>query len=773
MNRIFGLCFGLAAGFLLAAPATAKKPKVAKATESTLQLIERVNDAWQKAHAPECSAFWDNAAYFTGNMEAYKMTGKASYLEYSDKWCRRNKWQGASQTDKSKWEYKSYGSDQNHVLFGDWQVCFQTYLDMYQMNPDAYKVARAKEVMSHECGMEADDFWWWADALYMVMPVMTKMYKMTGDEMYLDKLYQNFVYTDKLLFDSEAGLYYRDGKYVFPKVKTADGGKSFWARGDGWVLAGLAKVLADMPKGYVHRDFFVNRFTTMASAVAKCQQKGGYWSRSLLCEKDAPGYETSGTAFFTYGLLWGVNNGLLDKATFVPVIDKAWKYLSQVALQPDGSIGYVQPIGEKPDPNSRVDASSQAPFGTGAWLLAACEMARYQDGSVAPAASPVVNIEISNPTAVQRVEVVEVEAQPVFAKLGISGGRQFVVRNAFGREIPSQLTHDGKILFEAAVNTRNMARFSIVKGTPGVYQNAVYGRMYPERVDDIAWENDRCAYRCYGPALQKTGEQAFGLDVWVKNTPDLVVESRYYREDMAKPIVAALKKQGKTAEAQAFEDSQSYHIDHGNGLDCYKVGPTLGCGGTAFVNGTDLVMPYCWKDYEILDNGPLRFAVRMTYNPLTVGTDNNVIETRTLSLDKGSNLNKMQVQFANLSATHELASGVVIHSEDEKSLLLDQQQGTIAYADPTDDPEHQNFQIFTGCVYPEGVKAIKTLMYSAPSKGASGHAVGIVDYQPGTTFTYYFGSAWSKFNITTLPAWNSCLQQFSQNLKAPLKVMVN
>lgn len=97
----------------------------------------------------------------------------------------------------------------------------------------------------------------------------------------------------------------------------------------------------------------------------------------MLCPDDAPGSETSGTAFFTYGILWGVNNGILPAEQYQPTIEKAWKYLSTVALQPDYSIGYVQPIGEKPDPTKTVNEQSQAPFGTGAWLLAACEYYHY------------------------------------------------------------------------------------------------------------------------------------------------------------------------------------------------------------------------------------------------------------------------------------------------------------------------------------------------------------------------------------------------------------
>lgn len=115
----------------------------------------------------------------------------------------------------------------------------------------------------------------------------------------------------------------------------------------------------------------------MAEAIAKCQQDGGYWTRSMLDADFAPGYETSGTAFFTYAIMWGVNNGMLDAEVYAPVALKGWKYLSEVALQSDGSVGYVQPIGERAIPGQVVSEKSTADFGVGAFLLAACEVARY------------------------------------------------------------------------------------------------------------------------------------------------------------------------------------------------------------------------------------------------------------------------------------------------------------------------------------------------------------------------------------------------------------
>ena len=226
-------------------------------------------------------------------------------------------------------------------------------------------------------GTPQNDYWWCADGLYMVMPVMVKLHNITGNNLYLEKMYEYLQYADSIMYDSDANLYYRDAKYVYPKHKSANGNKDFWARGDGWVFAGLAKVIGELPVTDPNRDFYINRFCDMAEAIASCQQPEGYWTRSMLDAEHAPGFETSGTAFFTYGFLWGINNDLLTKEEYAPIIEKAWKYLTTVALQENGKVGYVQPIGEKAIPGQIVNANSQADFGVGAFLLAACEMAKY------------------------------------------------------------------------------------------------------------------------------------------------------------------------------------------------------------------------------------------------------------------------------------------------------------------------------------------------------------------------------------------------------------
>ncbi|MBR6589180.1 MAG: DUF2264 domain-containing protein [Bacteroidaceae bacterium] len=374
MNKVWKKVL-LGAGLLMMVlPMVAAKQN--KEAQEVRKIIDKVNTYWQTNNKPEVRSFWDNAAYHTGNMEAYFLTGNEKYRAYSEAWANHNQWKGAKSNNRAEWVY-NYGETDKHVLFGDWQICFQTYIDLYNIQPDDYKIRRAREVMEYQMSTPKNDYWWWSDGLYMVMPVMTKLYKLTGNQQYLDKLYEYICYSDKIMYDQETGIYYRDAKYVYPKHKSANGKKDFWARGDGWVLAGLAKVLKDLPADYKHRQFFVDKYKRLAKAIAEIQQPEGYWTRSMMDPEHAPGPETSGTAFFTYGFLWGINNGYLDEATYLPVVQKSWAYLKNKALQKNGKVGYVQPIGERAIPGQVVDVNSQANFGVGAFLLAACEYVRY------------------------------------------------------------------------------------------------------------------------------------------------------------------------------------------------------------------------------------------------------------------------------------------------------------------------------------------------------------------------------------------------------------
>lgn len=343
-----------------------------------VEIIKKVNGNWQATHPNHENSFWHRAAYHTGNMAAYEVTKIEDYKTYSEAWAEHNLWMGAQSNDSSKWKY-TYGESDEYVLFGDFQTCFQVYIDLYNLNPDEKKIARAKQVMEYQISTPNNDYWWWADGLYMAMPVMAKLYKLTDNELYLDKLYEYFSFARDLMYDPESKLFYRDAKYIYPKHKTDNGLKDFWARGNGWVFAAMPKTLENLPKNNAHRAEYINIYQDMATAIAACQQEDGSWTRSMLDPNHAPGPETSGTAFFTYGFLWGINNGILDKETYLPIVQKSWKYLTETALQSDGRIGYVQPIGEKAIPGQVVDINSTADFGVGAFLLAASEFVKYID----------------------------------------------------------------------------------------------------------------------------------------------------------------------------------------------------------------------------------------------------------------------------------------------------------------------------------------------------------------------------------------------------------
>ena len=800
-------------------------------TESTqrsgkvLDQIIKVNNYWQAHNTPYVRSFWDHAAYHTGNMEAYRLTGRADWYAYTDKWCRHNEWKGAKSDDKRNWKYATYGEGQDFVLFGDWQICFQTYIDMYNLVPAPYKVARAIEVMSHECSMTDTHFWWWADALYMVMPVMTKMYKLTGEVKYLDKLTENFLWSDSLMFDKDEQLYYRDAKYIYPKVKTAcNGGKSFWARGDGWVLAGLAKVLADMPQDYKNRPIFVQRFRELAEGVARVQRPGGYWSRSMLCEDDAPGPETSGTAFFTYGMLWGVNNGYLDKATYAPVIQKAWQYLSETALQADGSIGFVQPIGEKPDPTKTVDARSQAPFGTGAWLLAACEMVRYINADpLVPAPDPnkITNsiyhhtsgtptvsgpigggaaaytggaraarpidrghegfwyAEIKNPTKEVISQVIEIAKMEDLKKANCAVAREFIILDGENDEVPYQITHDGKVLVFCTVRPESSIALSMIKGQPQDYELTCNGRIYPNRWDDLVWENDRCAWRFYGPGAHKNMKNnAYGFDTFVKNTPHPMQDQLYHNELTSYGVNERMKRDKSPLDWNEVHRGYTYHRNHGAGMDAYTVGATLGAGASALMAADgSLVYPLYYEKAAILDNGPLRFTVRMEM-PKRVLNGDSIREVRLITQDCGSHFARVEVTYEGITQPTPVCAGIVVHESNPNGYVLNKKEGFITYAEPLDNAnKRMNGEHYIGVFIPKDLNAKRSTSNAQylplPEKrsGGIGHAIIQTTYTPGQPFVYYAGSAWSLYDVPTHAIWQETLRHEQRILQNGLQLI--
>ena len=391
--------------------------------------------------------------------------------------------------------------------------------------------------------------------------------------------------------------------------------------------------------------------------------------------------------------------------------------------------------------------------------------------------SRTVTVTVTNPLALERSnEMVEVSMETVTDRLGLADTAQIVVLNADGQQVPYQITYDGKVIFPAAIAAGGTATYTIQTGTPEAFDVKACGRCYPERMDDMAWENDLVAFRAYGPALQAKGERGFGYDLFTKyNTTEPILEAMYAKEldkeTLAK--IAELKKTDPKAAAELSRE-RSYHIDHGYGMDCYAVGPTLGAGVAALMVNDTIIYPWCYKNQEILDNGPLRFTVKLEFTPLTVKGDSTVVETRLITLDAGSHLNKTAVSYSNLKETLPIVAGIVLH-EPDGAVVADAANGYITYVDPTTGPD--NGKIFMGAAVPTVVKDAKTVLFSEKEKkernNADGHVLAVSDYEPGSEYVYYWGFAWDKADIKTADAWNRYMADFAQKVRNPLTVKVN
>lgn len=387
-----------------------------------------------------------------------------------------------------------------------------------------------------------------------------------------------------------------------------------------------------------------------------------------------------------------------------------------------------------------------------------------------------MTVTVTNPLALGRTgEMVEIPMSDVVAKLKLADTAQIVVLDSDGQQVAYQVTYDEKVIFPATVAANGKAVYTIQPGTPETFSVVACGKYYPERLDDIAWENDLGGYRAYGPALQARGERGFGYDIFTKyNTAEPVLEGMYEKE-LSKELRAKIAELQKTDPKAASElrRSISYHIDHGYGMDCYAVGPTLGCGTSALMAGDTIIYPYCYRTQEILDNGPLRFTVKLEFNPLVVRGDSNVVETRVISLDAGSYLNKTVISYTNLKEAMPVTTGLVLR-EPDGVVTADAENGYITYVDPTTERDGSSGKIFVGAAFPAPVKEAKTVLFSEGEKkergGADGHVLAISEYEPGSEYTYYWGSAWNKAAIKTIDVWNKYMAEYAQKLHAPLSV---
>ncbi|HEX3437533.1 MAG TPA: glycoside hydrolase family 88 protein [Pseudacidobacterium sp.] len=322
--------------------------------------IRKVAD-WQLQAQPYFGNEWTWSVLYTGFMAASDATGDMKY---------RDAMMGVG--EKFNWKLRS------HLPNADDSSIGQTYTELYMQKHDPQMIANTRDELDALYPLEKDARgripWWWCDALFMGPPVWVRMYAITQDVKYLGYIDREWWKTSELLYDPEEHLYFRDATYL--KKTEENGQKMFWSRGNGWVMGGFVRVLQYYPKNRPEREKYIRQFTEMAAKLASLQGKDGLW-RSGLLDPDYYGVpENSGSALITYGLAYGVNEGILDSKTYRPVVERAWKGLLSYVYA-DGRLGSIQQVGAAP---SFFRPSSSWVYGVGGFLLAGSEIDRMAKG---------------------------------------------------------------------------------------------------------------------------------------------------------------------------------------------------------------------------------------------------------------------------------------------------------------------------------------------------------------------------------------------------------
>lgn len=399
-----------------------------------IQTAITVNNRWIGNNATPGNNTWRFGVYNAANMDLYKVYPDPNFLTYSLKWAAINKWNIA-------------GSGNNYIDADD-HTAGQAYIELYLMDEekDEAKISATKKAIDTRIAKNpSSDDWWWIDAMLMAMPTIAQLGVIYEDDKYFDKMYDLYYnirnrtivapvatraylwpteYQTKYgkgpilpaydqykgLFNEEDHLWWRDWGFkpnVPPKKvpgnssadvpkESPDGKNIYWSRGNGWVLAAMVRVLDVLPKDEAHREEYLDMFKKMSAALIKCQREDGFWNMNLADDNHYPGPETSGTALFTYGLAWGINKGFLDKETYYPVVAKAWNGLCEKAILANGTVKYIQDVGE--DPVSTSKLSDNVNFGIGAVLWAASEVVKLASGEMPEAPeAPIFSIKKITP----------------------------------------------------------------------------------------------------------------------------------------------------------------------------------------------------------------------------------------------------------------------------------------------------------------------------------------------------------------------------------------
>jgi rhamnogalacturonyl hydrolase YesR len=312
------------------------------------------------------SHIWTRGFYYEGLMALYGIDHDRRYYDYAVQWGEAHQWglQGGSRTRSA-----------------DNQCCGQTYLELYQIDPKPERIRDIKASIDAMVATPRNTDWWWVDALQMAMPVFAKLGAITKDPQYFAKMHELYLNTRDQqgthgLYNPEDHLWWRDRNFVAP-FKEPNGEDCYWSRGNGWALAALVRVLDVLPADVAQRAEYVQTFKEMAEALRKVQRPDGFWNVSLHDPTNFGGKEVSGTALFTYGLAWGIRQGILPAEVYRPVVVKAWNAMAGEAVHPDGKLGFVQGTGAQPKDSQPVTYDRMPnfeDFGLGGFLLAGSEV---------------------------------------------------------------------------------------------------------------------------------------------------------------------------------------------------------------------------------------------------------------------------------------------------------------------------------------------------------------------------------------------------------------
>jgi len=357
----------------LAAPATAqqlpkKKEVLKKMTLANAYFMKTWPDPGKEivTNKARPSHIWTRGVYYEGLMALYGLDKKKAYYDYAVDWGQ-----------KHNWGLRNGPTGRN----ADDQCAGQTYLDLYKIDPKSERIQELKANIDNMVHSDKADDWWWIDALQMAMPVFAKLGAMTKDTAYYGKMYRLYDFAKTRqgghgLYNPQDSLWWRDKDFI-PPYQEPNGQDCYWGRGNGWVVAALVRVLDIMPKDAPHRAEYEQMYLQMMHALPRLQRPDGYWNVSLHDPTHFGGKELTGTALFTYGMAWGVRQGLLDKAQYQPLIAKAWNAMATECVHPDGFLGYVQGTGKEPKDGQPVSYTSKPDFedyGLGCFLLAGSEV---------------------------------------------------------------------------------------------------------------------------------------------------------------------------------------------------------------------------------------------------------------------------------------------------------------------------------------------------------------------------------------------------------------